>query len=325
MENRKILSFFKRKKMIDSSRVAICIPCYNEAQTIAKVIADYRAVFPLAKIFVFDNNSTDDSAALAKAAGAKVVAEPRQGKGNVIRTIFRTIHADCLILTDGDDTYPAEDALKLARAVLEDGADMAIGDRLSSTYFTENKRLFHNSGNRLVRALINHLFHNNVADIMTGLRAFSPVFARAFPVLSQGFEIETEMTIHAVDKNFKIAEIPIAYRDRPMGSVSKLNTFTDGFLVVKTIALLFKDYKPLIFFGALALLALLLSLILGVPVLAEYLQTGIVPRFPTLIVASGLFVVSLLLASVGIILEVILRQHRQNYELWLNLFERFKQ
>ena len=308
--------------MIDSSRVAVCIPCYNEATTIAKVVADYRAAFPLAPIFVFDNNSTDDSAALAKAAGAIVKTEPRQGKGNVIRTIFRTIHADCLILTDGDDTYPAEDAAKLARAVLNDGADMAIGDRLSSTYFTQNKRAFHNSGNRLVRGLINALFHCNIADIMTGLRAFSPAFARAFPVMSQGFEIETEMTIHAVDKNFKIAEIPIAYRDRPAGSTSKLNTFTDGFLVIKTIALLFKDYKPLIFFGALAVFSFLLSLILSAPVLAEYLQTGIVPRFPTLIVASGLFVASLLLLSVGIILEVILRQHRQNYELWLNLFER---
>ncbi len=308
--------------MIDSSRVAIAIPCYNEAQTIEKVVRDYRAVFPQAQIFVFDNNSTDGTAEIAKNAGAIVRHEPRQGKGNVIRSIFRTIRAECLILTDGDDTYPAEDAAKLAAAVLEGGADMAIGDRLSSTYFTENKRAFHNSGNRLVRGLINRLFHCEMKDIMTGLRAFSPAFTEAFPVMSRGFEIETEMSIHAVDKNFKVAEIPIQYRDRPQGSVSKLNTFTDGFLVIKTIALLFKDYKPFVFFGALALAAFLLSMILGIPVVAEYLNTGIVPRFPTLIVASGLFVASLLLFSVGIILEVILRQHRQNYELWLNLFHR---
>ena len=301
------------------SRIAVLIPCYNEAKTIAKVVADYKAVLPEADIYVYDNNSTDGTDEIARRAGAIVRYERRQGKGNVIRTMFRQIDADCYLMADGDDTYPAENAPEMVRLVLEEGADMVIGDRLSSTYFTENKRPFHNMGNRVVRGLINFLFHSSVRDIMTGYRAFSPLFVKTFPVLSRGFEIETEMTVHALDKNFYLREIPVSYRDRPEGSVSKLNTFRDGFRVLKMIFQLFRDYRPMAFFGVLAALFAAAGLGAFIPVLVEYFRTGQVPRFPTLIAAVGLLVVAVLFWMVSLLLTVINKKHRQLYELFLNL------
>lgn len=300
-----------------SARIAVLIPCYNESQTIQKVVTDFRTVLPEAEIYVYDNNSTDHTDDLAREAGAIVRYEHRQGKGNAIRSMFREIDADCYIMVDGDDTYPAESAAEMCRLVLEDHADMVIGDRLSSTYFTENKRAFHNSGNRLVRWLINHLFHSNIHDIMTGYRAFSRLFVKSFPIMSRGFEIETEMTIHALDKNFYIREIPVDYRDRPEGSVSKLQTIPDGIRVLKTIFRLLRDYKPLTFFGFLALVCTVVWVILFIPILIEYFQTGLVPRFPTMILVIGLMVISVLLFITGLILDVIVRHHQQLFELYL--------
>ena len=300
-------------------RIAVLIPCYNEAVTIEKVVKDYKKALPSADIYVYDNNSTDGTDKIAKKTGAIVRYEYRQGKGNVIRTMFREIDADCYLMIDGDDTYPAENAKEMCDLVLSGRADMVIGDRLSSTYFNENKRPFHNFGNRIVRFLINFLFKNKVKDIMTGYRAFSREFVKGFPVLSKGFEIETEMTIHAVDKNFKLVEVPVDYRDRPKGSVSKLNTYSDGIKVIRMITTLFKEYKPFYFFGLFALLFLILALIFGIPVVIEYFKTGLVPRFPTLIVASIFLVLSMLLWITGIILEVIVKKHKQLYELYLNL------
>ena len=303
-------------------KIAILIPCYNEAKTIEKVVNDYKKVLPEAKIYVYDNNSTDKTDIIAKKAGAIVRYEYRQGKGNVIRTMFREIDADCYLMIDGDDTYPAENAKEMCDLILNGKADMVIGDRLSSTYFTENKRPFHNFGNKIVRWLINHLFKNEVKDIMTGYRAFSYEFVKGFPVLSKGFEIETEMTIHAVDKNFKLIEIPVNYRDRPEGSVSKLNTYSDGLKVLKTIATLFKEYKPFGFFSFLALLLAILATILVVPVFVDYFKTGLVLRFPTLIVSGFIYVFALLLFITGIILQVIVKKNRQSYELYLNLLKK---
>lgn len=300
-------------------KIAVLIPCYNESMTIEKVVKDYKKALPNADIYVYDNNSTDGTDKIAKKAGAIVRYEYRQGKGNVIRTMFREIDADCYLMIDGDDTYPAENAKEMCDLVLSGLADMVIGDRLSSTYFSENKRPFHNFGNRIVRFLINFLFKNKVKDIMTGYRAFSKEFVKGFPVLSKGFEIETEMTIHAVDKNFKLVEVPVDYRDRPKGSVSKLNTYSDGIKVIRMIATLFKEYKPFYFFGLFALLFLILALIFGIPVVVEYFRIGLVPRFPTLIVASIFLVLSMLLWITGIILEVIVKKHKQLYELYLNL------
>ena len=300
-----------------NKKIAVLIPCYNEAITIEKVIKDYKKALPEADIYVYDNNSTDKTDEIARRAGAKVRYEYRQGKGNVIRTMFREIDAECYLMIDGDDTYPAESARYMCDLVLSGKADMVIGDRLSSTYFSENKRPFHNFGNRIVRWLINHLFKNKIKDIMTGYRAFSKDFVKGFPVLSKGFEIETEMTIHAVDKNFKLVEVPVEYRDRPEGSASKLNTYSDGFKVLKTIAILFKEYKPFYFFGILASLFLIIALIFGIPVLIEYFNTGLVPRFPTLIVACIFLVLSMLFWITGIILEVIVKKHKQLYELYL--------
>lgn len=305
-----------------NKKIAVLIPCYNEAITIEKVIKDYKKALPEADIYVYDNNSTDKTDEIARRAGAKVRYEYRQGKGNVIRTMFREIDAECYLMIDGDDTYPAESARYMCDLVLSGKADMVIGDRLSSTYFSENKRPFHNFGNRIVRWLINHLFKNKIKDIMTGYRAFSKDFVKGFPVLSKGFEIETEMTIHAVDKNFKLVETPVEYRDRPEGSASKLNTYSDGFKVLKTIAILFKEYKPFYFFGILASLFLIIALIFGIPVLIEYFNTGLVPRFPTLIVACIFLVLSMLFWITGIILEVIVKKHKQLYELYLNLWSR---
>ena len=299
-------------------KIAVLIPCYNEELTIEKVIKDFKKELPNADIYVYDNNSKDNTDKIAKKAGAIVRYEYRQGKGNVIRTMFREIDADCYLMIDGDDTYPAENAREMCDYVLSGKADMVIGDRLSSTYFTENKRPFHNFGNKLVRKSINRLFKNNVKDIMTGYRAFSYDFVKGFPVLSKGFEIETEMTIHAVDKNFKLIEIPVTYRDRPDGSVSKLNTFSDGMKVLKTIATLFKEYRPALFFNMIAFIFLVASLILGIPVVCEYFKTGLVPKFPSLIVASIFLVISLLLWITGIILQVIVKKHKQLYELYMN-------
>lgn len=300
------------------SKIAVLIPCYNESKTIEKVVKDYKRVLKDADIYVYDNNSTDGTDELAKKAGAIVKYEYRQGKGNVIRSMFRDIDASCYLMVDGDDTYPAEDAKKMCDLILEKKADMVIGDRLSSTYFKENKRPFHNFGNRIVRWLINKLFKNNIKDIMTGYRAFSYEFVKTFPVLSKGFEIETEMTIHAVDKNFNLVEMPVTYRDRPIGSVSKLNTYKDGVKVLKTIATLFKEYRPAFFFNIISAILLIISLFMITPVFMEYFKTGLVPRFPTLIVGGVILTVSLLLWICGIILQVIVKKHKQLYELILN-------
>ena len=298
-------------------KIAILIPCYNEAKTIEKVINDYKKALPESDIYVYDNNSSDGTDKIAKKAGAIVRYENRQGKGNVIRTMFKEIDADCYLMIDGDDTYPAESAREMCDYVLKDKVDMVIGDRLSSTYFEENKRPFHNTGNKLVRGLINSLFKSNVRDIMTGYRAFSYDFVKTFPVLSQGFEIETEMTIHALDKNMHIKEIPIEYRDRPEGSVSKLNTFSDGFKVLKTIGRLFKEYKPTVFFGLIGILFLIISLGFGIPVFVDFFKTGLVERFPTLIFSGFMLMVSMLSFVCGIILEVVVKKHRQLFELIL--------
>ena len=301
-------------------KIAVLIPCYNEAATIEKVVRDFRAALPEAVIYVYDNNSTDHTDEIARAAGAVVCYERRQGKGNVMRTMFRDIEAQCYLMADGDDTYPAQYAPQMVRAVLEDGADMVIGDRLSSTYFTENKRPFHNVGNVLVRKLVNYFFKGNIQDIMTGYRAFSRLFVKTYPVLSKGFEIETEMSIHALDKNFRLVNIPVDYRDRPAGSESKLNTYSDGAKVLATIFRLVKDYKPLVFFSTVALLLAAVALILFVPVFMDYLDTGLVPRFPTLIVAGFLFLGGLLTFCCGLVLDTVIKKDRQNFELWLNLF-----
>lgn len=295
-------------------KIAILIPCYNEALTVEKVIEDYRNAFPEAEIYVYDNNSTDDTADIARKAGAIVKHEYAQGKGNVIRAMFKDIDADCYIMADGDDTNPP--VPEMSDIILRGEAEMVIGDRLSSTYFEENKRLFHNTGNRMVRSLINTLFDVKVTDIMTGSRAFSYTFVKTFPVLSKGFEIETEMTIHAAANNLRMVEVPTKYRDRPEGSESKLNTYSDGFKVLKTIARLFKEYKPMAFFGIFGCLTLIVSFILAVPVFNEYFQTGLVLRFPTLIVAGFIFIVSLLLFMIGILLEVIAKKNRQIFELF---------
>ena len=302
---------------MEKKEIAVLIPCYNESETIAKVVKDYKSVLPNAKIYVYDNNSTDNTDKIAKKAGAIIKYEYKQGKGNVIRSMFKDIDADCYIMIDGDDTYPKENAKEMCNYVLEGKADMVIGDRLSSTYFTENKRPFHNFGNRLVRTLINTLFKSNIRDIMTGYRAFSYDFVKTFPVLSKGFEIETEMTIHALDKNFAIKEIPVEYRDRPTGSESKLITFSDGYKVLKTIARLFKEYKPMIFFGLISLIFLIISLIFGIPVFHEYFKTHLVKRFPTLIFSGFMLMISTLSLVCGIILEVVVKKHRQLFELFL--------
>lgn len=298
-------------------KVAVLIPCYNEEQTISRVVKDFRKALPQAKIYVYDNNSTDKSADLAKKAGAVVRQESRQGKGNVIRTMFREIDANCYLMVDADDTYAAKDAKRLCAPILAREADMVIGDRLSGAYKNENKRRFHNFGNNLVRLLINWLFRSNVRDIMTGYRAFSYEFVKSFPILSHGFAVETEMTIHAVDKNFRIEEMTIGFKDRPKGSSSKLNTYSDGMRVLMTIMSLFSEYRPLIFFNGLAVLALLLAALFGIPVLAEYFQTGLVPKFPSLIVACFLLLVAILFMITSLILNAVAKKHRQLFELYM--------
>lgn len=300
-------------------KIAVLIPCYNEEKTVRQVVESYKQHLPEADIYVYDNNSTDETATVARQAGAIVKKETRQGKGNVIRTMFREVIADCYLIVDGDDTYPAEFAPQMCADVLENGADMVIGDRLSSTYFTENKRPFHNTGNVLVRKLVNAFFRGNITDIMTGYRAFSPLFVKSFPVLSKGFEIETEMSIHALDKNLNITAIPVTYRDRPDGSESKLNTFTDGFKVLFTIVKLFKDYRPLPFFSIISGFLTLLAAWFAVPVIAHYFSTRMVDQIPTLIVAGFVVVAALLLFSCGLILDTENKKARQSFEVQLNM------
>ena len=298
-------------------RIAVLIPCYNESKTIEKVVTDFRRALPDAVIYVYDNNSQDDTAEIARKAGAVVRRERMQGKGNVIRRMFREIDADCYVMTDGDDTYPAEVAPELVRLVLEEQADMVVGDRLSSTYFTENKRPFHNLGNSLVRGSINRLFGSDIKDIMTGLRAFSYAFVKTYPVLSKGFEIETDMTIHAINRNMLVRNVVIDYRDRPEGSVSKLNTYSDGAKVLMTIGRLFKNYKPFAFFGLMALLLAVVSSLFLIPVLAEYFATGLVPRFPTLIVCGITMIAALLLFVAGLILSTLQEKDKRDFEFQL--------
>lgn len=298
-------------------KIAVLIPCYNEALTVAKVVADWKAALPEAVIYVYNNNSTDDTASIAEEAGAVVRNEYKQGKGNVIRRMFREIDAQCYLMVDGDDTYPADRAREMANLVLERKVDMVVGDRLSSTYFEENKRPFHNFGNTLVRGAINLLFKSDIKDIMTGCRAFSYQFVKSFPVLSRGFEIETEMSIYAVDHNMFIANVVVPYRDRPQGSESKLNTVSDGLKVLKTIGKLFRDYKPLLFFSAIAAVLTLLGLFFLIPVLAEFIQTGLVPRFPTLIACCFAFLAAIQSFFAGMILDSIRHKNRQDFELQL--------
>ena len=298
-------------------QIAILIPCYNEEKTVAKVVNDWKKALPEATIYVYDNNSADKTAELALSAGAVVRHEYQQGKGNVIRRMFREIDAKCYLMVDGDDTYPAENGREMVDRVLNHQADLVVGDRLSSTYFTENKRAFHNFGNSLVRWLINHLFKSNVRDIMTGYRAFSYQFVKTFPVISKGFEIETEMTIHALNNNMQVENVIVQYRDRPEGSVSKLNTYSDGFKVLKTIARLFKNYRPLSFFGIISILLIIIALCLFFPILNEYFATGLVARFPTLIVSCFIGLAGLESLSTGMILSTIVAKDRQNFEILL--------
>ena len=300
-------------------KIAVLIPCYNEEKTIAKVVADAKAALPEAVIYVYDNNSTDRTVELAREAGAVIRHEYMQGKGNVIRRMFREVEARCYIMVDGDDTYPMEFAPEMVDKVLHHNADMVVGDRLSSTYFSENKRPFHNMGNSLVRASINRLFQCDIKDIMTGYRAFSYQFVKTFPVLSRGFEIETEMSIHAVDKNMLVDNVIIEYRDRPDGSESKLNTYTDGMKVLFTIIKLFKGYRPFQFFGSMAFLLMIIAAGLFIPVFMTYLHTGLVPNFPTLIVSGFIALAALQAFFSGLILSTIVQKNRQDFEFKLQL------
>lgn len=306
-------------------KTAVLIPCYNEAKTIEKVVKDFKRVLPDACIYVYDNNSTDGTAELAQASGAVVRHEYLQGKGNVIRRMFRDIDAMCYIMVDGDDTYPAESAAEMAEMVLSENADMVVGDRLSSTYFNENKRPFHSFGNTLVRKSINLLFGSEIKDIMTGYRAFSYQFVKTFPVLSQGFEIETEMTIHAVYNNMQVENSVITYRDRPEGSVSKLNTYSDGIKVLKTILRMFRQYRPLAFFGILALLLGALAGIFFVPVMIEFLNTGLVPKIPTLIVCAFAVLAAIQSLFTGLILKNLEMKDRRDFEFRLQIIKKIAQ
>ena len=306
-------------------KIAVLIPCYNESKSIAKVISDMKRELPEAAIYVYDNNSTDGTDKIAREAGAIVRYEHQQGKGNVIRSMFRDIDARCYLMVDGDDTYPAEYAREMCEKVLNDHTDMVVGDRLSSTYFTENKRPFHNFGNSLVRGSINWLFHSHIKDIMTGYRAMSYQFVKTFPVLSQNFEIETEMTIHAIDKNMQVDNVIIDYRDRPEGSESKLNTYSDGFKVLKTIVKMFRDYKPLQFFSSIAAVLILLAAIFFIPIFAKYLEYGVVTKIPSLIVIGFVVVTGIICLFSGIILTTLVRQHKQDFEFHLNtIADRFR-
>lgn len=302
-------------------KIAVLIPCYNESKTIKKVIEDFKRELPEVTIYVYDNNSSDNTAEIAKKAGAIVRTERKQGKGNVIRTMFREIDAECYIMTDGDDTYPAEDAKKMCKEVLENNVDMVIGDRLSSTYFEENKRPFHNTGNVIVRLLINMIYKSKIRDVMTGYRAFSYRFVKTFPVLSKGFEIETEMTIHSLDKNLNLENVTIEYRDRPEGSSSKLNTYVDGAKVIKTIISLYKNYKPLSFFLWLAILLVIIGTIFLIPVLLEFYKTGLVPKMPTFMASIFFFICATQSFFGGLILQTIVEKDKRQFEITLNEYE----
>ncbi len=300
-------------------KIAVLIPCFNEEKTVSKVVCEWKKVLPKADIYVYDNNSDDKTALFARESGAIVRKEYAQGKGNVIRRMFREIDADCYILVDGDDTYDAECGRKMVELVLAKSADMVIGDRISSTYLKENKRKYHVFGNNIVKKSINKLFKTNVEDVMTGCRALSRQFVKTFPVLSKGFEVETEMTIHAVEKNMRIETIAVGYKDRTEGSVSKLNTYSDGYKVLKTIIRLYKNYKPFAFFGMFSLALLIIALILFVPVLIMYLKTGLVERFPTLIVSGFIALAAVQSFFAGMILESLVEKERQNFEFKLVL------
>ena len=307
-------------------KIAVLIPCYNESKTIKKVVEDFKRELPEATIYVYDNNSNDGTDRIAKEAGAIVRYERKQGKGNVIRSMFRDIDAECYIMTDGDDTYPAEEARKLCNAVIEMNADMVIGDRLSATYFTENKRPFHNFGNVLVRKLINIIYKSKIRDVMTGYRAFSYKFVKTFPILSKGFEIETEMTIHSLDKNMGIENIEIEYRDRPQGSESKLSTFSDGFKVLKTIISLYKNYKPFAFLGQVACLLSVIGLLFLIPVLKDYIKTGLVPKMPSFVASVFFFMSAVQSFFGGMILQTMVKKSRQDFEIKLNEYaDKFKE
>ena len=302
-------------------KTAVLIPCYNEELTIEKVIKDFKKELPDADIYVYDNNSKDKTAQIAKANGAIVKHEYRQGKGNVVRSMFRDIDADIYVMVDGDDTYPAEEVHKLIKPVQEGRADMAIGDRLTNgTYQKENKRHFHEFGNNLVRKSINVLFNTKLKDIMTGYRVFNKVFVKNMPVMSLEFEIETELSLHALDKKFIIEEIPIVYRDRPEGSVSKLNTVSDGMKVIKTIIKMFKDFKPRQFFWVIALIFVIIGLIVGIPVIVEFAKTGYITKVPSAILATGIMTIALIIGQCGVILDTVVKQNRENYELQLSRF-----
>ncbi|MDU5335242.1 glycosyltransferase family 2 protein [Enterococcus sp.] len=309
---------------MNNEKIAILIPCYNESLTIKKVINDFQRELPGAAIYVYDNNSTDNTYEIALNEGAIVKKEPRQGKGNVIRQMFFDIEADYYLMVDGDDTYPAENSKELIAALKEGRADMVIGDRLSNgTYFNENKRAFHDFGNNLVKNSINRLYQADIKDVMTGYRGFNRMFVKSFPVMSSGFQIETEFTIHALDKRFKLVEIPIDYRDRPEGSESKLDTYSDGIKVLLTILKMFKDYKPLLFFSVISLIFFLFGLIFGVPVINEFVRTGFITKVPSSILATGLMVFSLLLLITGLILDTVVTNAKKEYEL--NLYRLYEE
>ena len=306
-------------------KIAVLIPCYNEAKTVKKVVEDFKKELPEATIYVYDNNSKDGTDEIARQSGAVVRYEKRQGKGNVIRTMFREIDAQCYLIVDGDDTYPAENAREMVNYVLNDKVDMVIGDRLSSTYFNENKRLFHNTGNMLVRGLINLLYKSNISDVMTGYRAFGYNFVKTFPVLSKGFEIETEMTIHALDKNLFTKNVVVDYRDRLDGSHSKLNTYSDGFKVIKTIITLYKNYKPFSFFSILAFLLILIGIFFLLPVLIDYFKTGLVPKMPSFVASVFFFIAAIQSFFGGLILETIVKKNKQDFEINYNKYiDRYK-
>lgn len=304
---------------MEKDKIAVLIPCFNEEFTIGKVVKDALCYVPDATIYVYDNNSTDKTPEIAKKAGAVIRHEYKQGKGNVIRRMFREIDAECYVLIDGDDTYPLEKVGDMIELVVNKNADMVIGDRLSGTYFIENKRIFHNTGNKMVRYFVNRLFKSNLTDIMTGFRVFSYSFVKTFPVLTTGFEIETEMSIHGIDKGLNIESIPVSYKDRPKGSQSKLNTYSDGIKVLKTIFDLYRTYRPFFFFGIIAVVLFGASVAFFIPILLEYFDTGLVPRFPTLIVCGFTFILAIQSLWCGILLDTIRKKDKQDFEIQLHM------
>ena len=302
-------------------KIAILIPCYNEEITVAKVITDFKKELPDALIYVYNNNSTDNTLQIAYENGAIVKNEYRQGKGNVVRSMFRDIDADVYVLVDGDNTYPANMVHQLIKPILMETADMVVGDRISNgTYKKQNKRLFHDFGNGIVKYTINRLFKTNLKDVMSGYRAFSRTFVKNIPILSKGFEVETEMTLHALDKRFIIKEIPIEYKDRPNKSKSKLNTFTDGYKVIKTIIKMLKDYKPLKFFLSIAIIFFVLGLIIGIPVIYEYILTRYITKVPSAVLSTGLMIFSVIIAQCGVILDTVVKDDKEKYEIELNKY-----